>query len=172
MISVYIKLFKIYFLVIIFLSSCEYNSISDFDKDIEELIDWSLINETKYLSINYTPISSETLAELISLEEYSNLVQPKNGVLIGYLIFKNDKIFLSNEQWKKYKTKVIELVGHCNPYRPKDNLYISLTHSIIEDWVYTKVAPVYWKEVEKKKLSEEEKALQKKKLSIDNTGLQ
>ncbi len=95
MISVYIKLFKKYFLVIIFLSSCEYNSISDFDKDIEELIDWSLINETKYQSINYTPISSETLAELISLEEYSNLVQPKNGILIGYFIFKSDKIFLT-----------------------------------------------------------------------------
>ena len=95
MISIYIKLFKIYFLVIIFLSSCEYNSISDFDKDIEELIDWSLINETKYQSINYTPITSETLAELISLEEYSNLVQPKNGILIGYFIFKSDKIFLT-----------------------------------------------------------------------------
>ena len=95
MISVYIKLFKKYFLVIIFLSSCEYNSISDFDKDIEELIDWSLINETKYQSINYIPITSETLAELISLEEYSNLVQPKNGILIGYLIFKSDKIFLT-----------------------------------------------------------------------------
>ena len=95
MISVYIKLFKIYFLVIIFLSSCEYNSISDFDKDIEELIDWSLINETKYQSIDYTPITSVTLAELISLEEYSNLVQPKNGILIGYFIFKSDKIFLT-----------------------------------------------------------------------------
>ena len=95
MISVYIKLFKIYFLVIIFLSSCEYNSISDFDKDIEELIDWSLINETKYQNINYTPITSETLAELISLEEYSNLVHPKNGILIGYFIFKSDKIFLT-----------------------------------------------------------------------------
>ena len=95
MMSVYIKLFNIYFLVIIFLSSCEYNSISDFDKDIEELIDWSLINETKYQSINYTPITSETLAELISLEEYSNLVQPKNGILIGYFIFKSDKIFLT-----------------------------------------------------------------------------
>ena len=95
MIPIYIKLFKIYFLVIIFLSSCEYNSISDFDKDIEELIDWSLINETKYQSINYTPITSETLADLISLEEYSNLVQPKNGILIGYFIFKSDKIFLT-----------------------------------------------------------------------------
>ena len=95
MIPIYIKLFKIYFLVIIFLSSCEYNSISDFDKDIEELIDWSLVNETKYQSINYIPITSETLAELISLEEYSNLVQPKNGILIGYFIFKSDKIFLT-----------------------------------------------------------------------------
>ena len=95
MIPIYIKLFKIYIFLIIFLSSCEYNSISDFDKDIEELIDWSLINETKYQSINYTPITSETLAELISLEEYSNLVQPKNGILIGYFIFKSDKIFLT-----------------------------------------------------------------------------
>ena len=95
MISIYIKLFKIYIFIIIFLSSCEYNSISDFDKDIEELIDWSLINENKYQSIDYTPISSETLAELISLEEYSNLVQPKNGILIGYFIFKSDKIFLT-----------------------------------------------------------------------------
>ena len=94
MISVYIKLFRTYFFLIIFLSSCEYNSLSDFDKDIEELIDWSLINETKYQSINYIPITSETLAELISLE-YSNLEQPKNGVLIGYLIFKSDKIFLT-----------------------------------------------------------------------------
>ena len=95
MISIYIKLFKKYIFIIIFLSSCEYNSISDFDKDIEELIDWSLINETKYQSINYTPITSETLAELISLEEYSNLVQPKNGILIAYFIFKSDKIFLT-----------------------------------------------------------------------------
>ena len=95
MISIYIKLFKIYIFIIIFLSSCEYNSISEFDKDIEELIDWSLIDETKYQSINYTPITSETLAELISLEEYSNLVRPRNGVLIGYLLFKSDKIFLS-----------------------------------------------------------------------------
>ena len=95
MIPIYIKLFKTYIFLIIFLSSCEYNSISDFDKDIEELIDWSLINETKYQSINYTPITSETLAELISLEEYSNLVQPKNGILIGYFIFKSDKIFLT-----------------------------------------------------------------------------
>ena len=95
MIPIYIKLFKTYIFLIIFLSSCEYNSISDFDKDIEELIDWSLINETKYQSINYIPITSETLAELISLEEYSNLVQPKNGILIGYLIFKSDKIFLT-----------------------------------------------------------------------------
>ena len=95
MIPIYIKLFKTYIFLIIFLSSCEYNSISDFDKDIEELIDWSLINETKYQSINYIPITSETLAELISLEEYSNLVQPKNGILIGYFIFKSDKIFLT-----------------------------------------------------------------------------
>ena len=95
MISIYIKLFKIYIFIIIFLSSCEYNSISEFEKDIEELIDWSLINETKYQSINYTPITSETLAELISLEEYSNLVQPRDGVLIGYLIFKSDNIFLT-----------------------------------------------------------------------------
>ena len=95
MISIYIKLFKIYIFIIIFLSSCEYNSISEFDKDIEELIDWSLIDETKYQSINYTPITSETLSELISLEEYNNLVLPKNGVLIGYLLFKSDKIFLT-----------------------------------------------------------------------------
>ena len=95
MISSYIKLFKIYMFIIIFLSSCEYNSISEFDKDIQELIDWSLIDETKYQSINYTPITSETLAELISLEEYNNLVLPKNGVLIGYLLLKSDKIFLT-----------------------------------------------------------------------------
>ena len=95
MIPIYIKLFKTYIFLIIFLSSCEYNSISNFDKDIKELIDWSLINETKYQGINYIPITSETLAELISLAEYSNLVLPKNGVLIGYLIFKSDKIFLT-----------------------------------------------------------------------------
>ena len=95
MIPIYIKLFKKYIFFIIFLSSCEYNSISDFDKDIEELIDWSLVNDTKYQSINYTPITSETLSELISLEEYNNLVLPKNGVLIGYLLFKSDKIFLT-----------------------------------------------------------------------------
>ena len=117
MISIYIKLFKIYIFIIIFLSSCEYNSISDFDKDIEELIDWSLINETKYQSINYIPITSETLAELISLEEYSNLVQPKNGVLIGYLIFKSDKIFLTESN-----KDLIVLISKAQKYEDFDIL--------------------------------------------------
>ena len=117
MISIYIKLFKIYIFIIIFLSSCEYNSISEFDKDIEELIDWSLINQTKYQSIKYTPITSETLAELISLEEYSNLVPPKNGILIGYLIFKSDKIFLTESN-----KDLIILISKAQKYEDFDIL--------------------------------------------------
>ena len=74
MIPIYIKLFKKYIFFIIFLSSCEYNSISEFDKDIEELIDWSLINETKYQSIDYTPITSVTLAAV----SYTHLTLPTN----------------------------------------------------------------------------------------------
>jgi len=84
-----------YVFLIFILVSCENKSIGDFDNDIRELINWSLIEEEKYQSINYVPISSNTLAELITIEEYENLIQPENGVLIGYLIFKNNKILLT-----------------------------------------------------------------------------
>ena len=84
-----------YVFLIFILVSCENKSIGDFDNDIRELINWSLIEGEKYQSINYVPISSNTLAELITIEEYENLIQPENGVLIGYLIFKNNKILLT-----------------------------------------------------------------------------
>ena len=95
MITSYLKLYIRYFFPIFVLVSCENKSIGDFDNDIRELINWSLIEEEKYQSINYVPISSNTLAELITIEEYENLIQPENGVLIGYLIFKNNKILLT-----------------------------------------------------------------------------
>ena len=95
MITSYLKLYIRYFILIFILVSCENKSIGDFDNDIRELINWSLIEEEKYQSINYVPISSNTLAELITIEEYENLIQPENGVLIGYLIFKNNKILLT-----------------------------------------------------------------------------
>ena len=95
MITSYLKLYIRYFILIFILVSCENKSIGDFDNDIRELINWSLIEEEKYQSINYVPISSNTLAELITIEEYENLIQPENGVLIGYLIFKNNRILLT-----------------------------------------------------------------------------
>ena len=89
-----------------------------------------------------------------------------------YGILNSNKVFHSNEMWEKYRTEVLELVGHCNPHNVNENLYITLSHSIIKNWVHAKAAPVYFKKKEKQKLNQEEKALQKKKLSIDNTGLQ
>ena len=101
-----------------------------------------------------------------SLTEYFDKVPEKH-----YGIY-DDKVFFSNESWKDYKATVLELVGHCNVYGHEENLYVSLTHKIVENWVVSKVAPVYWKKVKKQKISKEEKELQKKKLSIDTTGLQ
>jgi hypothetical protein len=98
MIETFLKLYKKYILlIIIILSSCENKSISNFDKNIDELIDWSLLEEPKYQSMSYTPISSNTLAELMELEEYTNLIQPKNGILIGYFNFSSNKNILTEE---------------------------------------------------------------------------
>ncbi len=61
----YFKLYKKYFLlIIIFLYSCENKSISNFDKNIKELIDWSLEDESSYKSNDYIPITSNTLEHL------------------------------------------------------------------------------------------------------------
>jgi len=125
-------------------------------------------NQIKRISIKYKMNSGIEYiwGDNDSLTEYFDKVPEK------YYGIYDDKVFFSNESWKDYKATVLELVGHCNAYGHEENLYVSLTHKIIENWVVSKVAPVYWKKVKKQKISKEEKELQKKKLSIDTTGLQ
>ena len=91
MITNYLNICIKYFFLIIFLTSCENKTLSELDKNIEELITWSLLDESEYLSINYTPVSSRTLADLLSLHESENIIHPKKGVLIGYFSYKNNK---------------------------------------------------------------------------------
>ena len=94
----YLKLYKKYFLlIIIFLYSCENKSISNFDKNIKELIDWSLEDESSYKSNDYIPITSNTLAHLITLQDNKNVILSESGIIIGYFIFKNNKIFITED---------------------------------------------------------------------------
>ncbi|MFL2682795.1 MAG: hypothetical protein ACJ0G9_03730 [Alphaproteobacteria bacterium] len=94
----YLKLYKKYFLlIIIFLYSCENKSISNFDKNIKELIDWSLEDESSYKSNDYIPITSNTLEHLITLQFNKNEILSESGIIIGYFIFKNNKIFITED---------------------------------------------------------------------------
>ena len=94
----YLKLYKKYFLlIIIFLYSCENKSISNFDKNIKELIDWSLEDESSYKSNDYIPITSNNLEHLIPLQFNKNEILSESGIIIGYFIFKNNKIFITED---------------------------------------------------------------------------
>ena len=94
----YFKLHKKYFLLIImFLYSCENKSINNFDKNIKELIDWSVEGESSYKSNDYTPITSNTLAHIITLQDNKNEILSESGIIIGYFIFKNNKIFITED---------------------------------------------------------------------------
>ena len=93
-----LKLYKKYFLLIImFLYSCENKSINNFDKNIKELINWSVENESSYNSNDYIPITSNTLAHLVTLQDNKNEILSKSGIIIGYFIFKNNKIFITED---------------------------------------------------------------------------
>lgn len=96
MITNYFKLYIKCLFLIIFLNSCENKSISEFDKNIEELITWSLLEKNDYQNVNYTPISSKTLAGLLTLQEHKNIIQPENGILIGYFSFQSNKMFIND----------------------------------------------------------------------------
>ena len=93
-----LKLYKKYFfLIIIFFYSCENKSINNFDKNIKELIDWSLEDESLYKSNDYIPITSNTLAHLITLQDNKNVILSESGIIIGYFISKNNKIFITED---------------------------------------------------------------------------
>ena len=93
-----LKLYKKYFfLIIIFFYSCENKSINNFDKNIKELIDWSLEDESIYKSNDYIPITSNTLAHLITLQDNKNVILSESGIIIGYFISKNNKIFITED---------------------------------------------------------------------------
>ena len=93
-----LKLYKKYFfLIIIFFYSCENKSINNFDKNIKELIDWSLEDESSYKSNDYIPITSNTLAHLITLQDNKNVILSESGIIIGYFISKNNKIFITED---------------------------------------------------------------------------
>ena len=94
----YFKLHKKYFLLIImFLYSCENKSINNFDKNIKELIDWSVEDESSYISNDYILITSNTLAHIVTLQDNKNEILSKSGIIIGYFIFKNNKIFITED---------------------------------------------------------------------------
>ena len=94
----YLKLYKKYFLlIIILLYSCENKSISNFDKNIKELIDWSVEEESSYKINDYIPITSNTLAHLVTLQYNKNEILSDGGIIIGYFIFKNNKIFITED---------------------------------------------------------------------------
>ena len=94
----YFKLYKKYFLLIImFLYSCENKSINNFDKNIKELIDWSVEDESSYISNDYIPITSNTLANLVTFQDNKNEILSKSGIIIGYFVFKNNKIFITED---------------------------------------------------------------------------
>jgi len=95
MITYYLQTFIKYFFLLLLLTSCEKKTFSELDKNIEELITWSLLDEYEYQSINFTPVSSSTLADLLSLHENENIVHPKKGVLIGYFSYENSKKVLT-----------------------------------------------------------------------------
>ena len=95
MINSNLKLYIKYVFLIIFLTSCENKTISEFDENIEELITWAFEEEIEYQSVNYTPITSKTLADLLTLKEYKNLSETEKGIIIGYFNFENDKIKLT-----------------------------------------------------------------------------
>ena len=93
-----LKLYKTYFfLIIIFFYSCENKSINNFDKNIKELIDWSLEDKSSYKSNDYIPITSNTLAHLITLQDNKNVILSESGIIIGYFISKNNKIFITED---------------------------------------------------------------------------
>ena len=93
-----LKLYKKYFfLIIVFFYSCENKSINNFDKNIKELIDWSLEDESIYKSNDYIPITSNTLAHLITLQDNKNVILSESGIIIGYFISKNNKIFITED---------------------------------------------------------------------------
>ncbi|MFP6779954.1 MAG: hypothetical protein VB916_06670 [Alphaproteobacteria bacterium] len=93
-----LKLYKKYFfLIMIFFYSCENKSINNFDKNIKELIDWSLEDESSYKSNDYIPITSNTLAHLITLQDNKNVILSESGIIIGYFISKNNKIFITED---------------------------------------------------------------------------
>jgi hypothetical protein len=80
-----------------FLYSCENKSINNFDKNIKELIDWSVEDESSYNSDDYIPITSNTLAHIVTLQDNKNEILSKSGIIIGYFIFKNNKIFITED---------------------------------------------------------------------------
>ena len=94
----YLKLYKkCFLLIIIFLYSCENKSINNFDKNIKELIDWSVEGESSYKSNDFTPITSNTLAHIITLQDNKNEILSESGIIIGYFVFKNNKIFITED---------------------------------------------------------------------------
>lgn len=82
--------------IIIFLSSCDKKSITSWDDNIKELIDWSLAEDQKYNNPTYTPILSSTLEELVALDNEELINKPEKGVILGYFNFKKNKAILTD----------------------------------------------------------------------------
>ena len=92
------------FIIIIILStlifsSCDDKSIYSFDEDIQELIVWSIENNSNKKTLqNYKPVSSQTLSEMASLELDSNITEHNKGIVIGIMSFNHNQLFLNKNQ--------------------------------------------------------------------------
>ena len=80
--------------------SCNKKSIYSFDENIKELIEWTTNTGSKNISIKkFKPVSSNTLAEMVSLEtDIIRNYDHNDGFVIGVLYFNNDETILSSNQ--------------------------------------------------------------------------
>ena len=87
---------------IIFCSSCSNENAILFDEDIKhlkELMEWSVNHNTdNIVTENYIPVSSETLSEMVSLDEYIDTIEHNKGIIIGVLYFNENESLLNSYQ--------------------------------------------------------------------------
>jgi|TARA_B110000858_G_scaffold25318_1_gene25982 hypothetical protein len=149
------------------LASKYHKNCEDYLKPLIEVISDGIKNKTDLLPVPIENMEGKRIS-----------IQYKMNSGLGFLDQHPQNYFglktrgVSSYKYDEYKTTVLELTGHCNAFRPKENLYISLTHKVIEDYMVSSVVLEFNKKINKQKISEDEIKIKKKKSSIDKTGLQ
>jgi hypothetical protein len=100
MYNLFLKTCLLILVSILFFTSCNNKSIYSFDDNIKELIQWTVNVDSENINIQkFQPVSSNTLAEMVSLEtEVVRNHGHNKGSVIGVLYFNSDKIILSSNQ--------------------------------------------------------------------------